>query len=103
MKLVLTYVDSEEAAELIAKTLLENKLAACVGIFQGKSRYWWKKEIHHNDNEFELKIKTKESLVTETINKIKEVHPYDLPVIEVINTETNEGVKEWIDEVCKNG
>ena len=36
------------------------------------------------------------------INKIKEIHPYDLLAIEVIHIErSTEGVEEWIDEVTK--
>jgi periplasmic divalent cation tolerance protein len=102
LKLILTYVDSEELAEKIANMLLEEKLAACVGFFPVKSRYWWKGKVNVNDNEFQLTIKTKESLVDETIEKIKQVHNYELPAIEVLSIEqANAGLKEWIDGVCK--
>ena len=104
LKLILTYVDSEELAEKIANMLLEEKLAACVGFFPVKSRYWWKGKVKSNDDEFQLTIKTKESLVDETIEKIKQVHSYELPAIEVLDIEkTNAGLKEWIEEVTKNG
>ncbi len=102
MKVITTTVDNQDSAEKIAQALLTEKLVACVNFFPVKSVYTWKSKIE-NSEETLLRIKTKQSLVTETINKIKEVHPYDLPVIEVINTETNEKVKEWIDEVVKNG
>ncbi len=84
--------------------LLEEKLAACVGFFPVKSRYWWKGKITTNNNEFQLTIKTKESLVNETIEKIKQVHNYELPAIEVLNIEkVNAGLREWVEEVTKNG
>ena len=103
LKLILTYVDSEELAEKIANVLLEEKLAACVGFFPVKSRYWWKGKIATNDNEFQLTIKTKENLVDETIEKIKQIHSYGLPAIEVLSIEkTNAGLKEWVCEVLKN-
>ena len=102
LKLILTYVDSEELAEKIANVLLEEKLAACVGFFPVKSRYWWKGKINRNDNEFQLTIKTNASLVDETIEKIKQVHNYELPAIEVLHIEnTNAGIKEWVNEVLK--
>jgi periplasmic divalent cation tolerance protein len=102
LKLILTYIDSEELAEKIANTLLSEKLVACVGYFPVKSRYWWKGKIAKNDKEFQLTIKTKENLVDETIEKIKQVHSYELPAIEVFSIEkANVGLKEWITEVCK--
>jgi len=102
LKLILTYVDSEELAEKIANVLLEEKLAACVGFFPVKSRYWWKGKITSNDNEFQLTIKTKKSLVDETVEKIKQIHSYELPAIEVFDIEkTNEGVEMWVSGVCK--
>ena len=102
MKIILTYVDSEELAEKIAETLLQEKLAACVGFWPGKSRYWWKGKIERNDNELSLIIKTKESLVGETMQRITELHSYDQPVIEVVNVEkVNPGTEEWIEEVLR--
>lgn len=101
MKEVITFIDNEQKAEEIAETLLQEKLVACVTILPGKSRYWWKGNIERT-NEFTLMMKTKDSLVEETINKIKEIHTYDLPAIDVINIEkSNEGIQEWINEVCK--
>jgi len=102
LKLILTYVDSEALAEKIANVLLEEKLAACVGFFPVKSRYWWKGKIASNDNEFQVTIKTKKNLVDETVEKIKQIHSYDLPAIEVFDIEkTNEGVETWVSGVCK--
>ncbi len=101
MKLILTTVNKKSQAEKIALTLLRDKLVACVNFFPCSSRYRWKKKIE-SGNEFQLIIKTKDALVKETITKLKKVHPYDLPVIEVITVEGNNlGVKEWIDEVTK--
>ena len=80
MKIILTYVDNDEKANEIAEILLKERLAACVGILPGKSRYWWKGKIEKNENELHMIIKTKESLVDEIIKKIKELHTYELPL-----------------------
>ena len=102
LKLILTYVDSEDLAKNLANLLLEEKLAACVGFFPVKSRYWWKGKIITNDSEFQLTIKTKETLVDEIIEKIKKIHNYELPAIEVLDIEkVNAGLKEWVYGVCK--
>ena len=101
-KIVLTYIDSTEKAEEITETLLKEKLAACVGIWPSKSRYWWEGKVEKNENELILHIKTKESLVDETMKKIKQLHPYDLPVIDVLDIEKiNEEAQKWFDEVTK--
>jgi periplasmic divalent cation tolerance protein len=101
MKKIITYINDEQKADEITEVLLKEKLVACVNILPGKSSYWWKGNIEKT-NEFTLMIKTKDSLVEETIDKIKEIHPYDLLAIEVIHIErSTEGVEEWIDEVTK--
>ena len=101
MKIILTYIDSEESAEKIAETLLTEKLVACVGILPGKSRYWWEGKITRSD-EFNLIIKTTNSLADEAMKRISEIHSYDLPAIDMIDVEkTNPGIEEWLAEVTK--
>lgn len=102
MKIILTYVDSEDAAEKMAETLLNERLAACVGILPGKSRYWWKGKIEKNDNELHLIIKTKDSLADEVMKRVRELHTYDLPAIDLIDvTKVNPGIEEWLNETTK--
>jgi periplasmic divalent cation tolerance protein len=100
LKIILTTIDNEQKAEEISNTLLKLKLAACINMIPTKSRYWWKSKIEKN-NELTLVIKTTKDLVDKTTEKIKQIHTYELPVIEVINIEkVNEGVNEWVKEVC---
>ena len=101
MKLVLTYTDSEENAEKIAEELLKEKLAACIGFWTGKSRYWFKEKIVKNENEINMIIKTKESLIDELIKKIKELHNYELPVIDILDVDINPEAEKWINESTK--
>lgn len=97
--LVFCTVDSKKAAQGIAKTLVESKLAACVNIIDGVSSvYSWKGEIVE-DNEILLIVKSKASLFEKLQNKIKEIHPYEVP--EIISTKVDEGYipyLNWIDE-----
>jgi periplasmic divalent cation tolerance protein len=102
MKIILTYIDSDEKAEKIANVLLKERLAACVGILPGRSRYWWKGKIEKNENELHMIIKTKESLVDDVVKKIKELHSYELPVIDVLDIEKlNKDAEKWINQVTK--
>jgi periplasmic divalent cation tolerance protein len=101
MKIIITTVENEKIAEKIADELLKEKLASCINIIPCKSRYWFKEKIEKSD-ELIIFIKTGEDLVDETMKKLKELHSYEQPVIEVIDVEkTNDGVEEWIDEVTK--
>ncbi|MBU0460301.1 MAG: divalent-cation tolerance protein CutA [Nanoarchaeota archaeon] len=101
MKIVLTYVDKMETAEEMAETLLQEKLAACVTFLPGKSKYWWKDKIE-TSHESIMFIKTKDELVEQIIARIKQIHHYELPVIDVINIEKiNPEAKNWIEEVTK--
>ena len=80
MKIILTYVDSEELAEKIAETLLQEKLAACVGFWPGKSRYWWKGKI---DEEiyFNISAFTKLDYKDQIISEVEKDHSDDTPII----------------------
>jgi len=67
-------------SEKIARLLVEEKLAACVNVAEVNSYYRWKGEFCE-DNEALLIIKTEKSRVDKIIERIKEVHSYELPEI----------------------
>ena len=80
--LVLVTAPDQVSAKLIAKALLEKKLAACVNILPGLiSLYNWKGELQ-DEKEVQLFIKTRSDLLEgKIIPLIRELHPYDLPEI----------------------
>lgn len=85
----------------IAKTLVEEKLAACVNIFNVTSFYKWNDKLEE-DTEDLLIIKTVKKNTSEIIKKIRDIHSYDLP--EIITVPINGGYKEyirWVEENCK--
>jgi len=67
-------------SEEIARLLVEEKLAACVNVTEVNSYYRWKGEFCE-DREALLIIKTEKSKVDMIIERIKEVHSYELPEI----------------------
>jgi len=102
MKIILTYLDDESKAEQIINVLLQERLAACISIFPCRSRYWWKGKVKQNDKELVVWIKTKDRLADKVMQRVKQLHPYDLPVIEIINVEAaNSAAEAWVDEVTK--
>ncbi|MEJ2635848.1 MAG: divalent-cation tolerance protein CutA [Calditrichia bacterium] len=84
----------------IAKTLVEERLAACCNIIPGiTSVYRWEKEVQ-TDSELLLLIKTSEERFDELKKRILELHPYDVP--EIITTSISEGHIEYLKWIGEN-
>jgi periplasmic divalent cation tolerance protein len=77
---MITTCASETEAQRIAKTLVDETLAACVQLVPIQSVYRWQGEIH-TDPEFQLIIKTRQDLYNQVENRIKELHQYYTPEI----------------------
>ncbi|MFB6490482.1 MAG: divalent-cation tolerance protein CutA [Thermoproteus sp. AZ2] len=89
----------QEAAERIARHLIERRLAACVNIAAPiNSVYWWEGKVEE-DKEALLIAKTKTDKLQELIAAVKAIHPYKVPeIIAVPIIGGNEDYIRWIDE-----
>jgi len=97
---VLCTVNTKETAKNIAVALIENKLAACVNIVPNiSSVYSWNGNTVIDD-EFLLIIKTQEYNYNKLEEKIKSIHPYELP--EIISFNIDNGSKEYLDWLIAN-
>jgi len=80
--MVTVYVTAPRAeAEEMARTLVEERLAACVNRFDCQSTYRWEGEIH-DDAETLLLAKTTAERSDELVERVETLHPYDVPCIE---------------------
>jgi len=77
---VLTTVDTPEAAERISAALLDAHLAACVQQLAVASSYDWQGQ-RCQDSEQLLLIKTRAELYAQLEALLLELHPYELPQI----------------------
>ncbi len=78
---VYTTVPSKKMGELIARRLVETRLAACVNIIPHvESIYRWEGRIQ-TEGEFLLVIKTVESRLHEVREKIEKLHDYTMPEV----------------------
>ncbi|MBN2533919.1 MAG: divalent-cation tolerance protein CutA [Spirochaetales bacterium] len=93
----------QEAAELIAKMLIDEQLAACTQILGPvTSLYWWKGEVQ-KDTEVLLLVKTKKSCITTIKKRLTAIHPYEVP--ELLFLSVLDGLPaylKWIDTIINN-
>ncbi|NYT06717.1 MAG: divalent-cation tolerance protein CutA [Methanomicrobiales archaeon] len=75
--IIFTTASSAESAG-IAKTLIEEHLAACVNVTGVTSFYRWEGEFCQ-DQEHLLIIKTTRDRADAAMSRIREIHSYDLP------------------------
>lgn len=93
--IILTTVSDKENAKRIAKTIVEEHLAACVSIIDNiNSVYEWKGNIC-DDIEYLLVIKSMGSKGKDVFKRIQELHPYEVP--ELIRLDVVDiGEKYWL-------
>lgn len=96
MKLLITNCSPDEAQPL-AKRLVEERLAACVNVFDAvTSFYRWEGELCE-DQEVTLLIKTTPERCDELAQKLADYHSYDVPEIVVVDpTDVSEPYAEWV-------
>ncbi|MBN1897465.1 MAG: divalent-cation tolerance protein CutA [Spirochaetes bacterium] len=89
-----------EESEVIASTIVKEKLAACANIVPRiKSIYWWQEKME-NDEESLIIFKTNDKKIESLIKRVKQIHSYDVPEIIAMNIEEgNHDYLRWISEV----
>jgi periplasmic divalent cation tolerance protein len=88
---VLVTAPSADAAASLARTLVEEGLAACGNVVPGiRSIYRWAGEIH-DDAEALLVLKTERRLVGALKSRLPEIHPYQVPELLVLPVEDGLG------------
>ena len=93
--LVLTTCDSAEAADRLARHLVERRLAACVNVLPGvRSVYHWQGKIEEA-RELVLFIKSNRSLFPGLMAELEKIHPYETP--EIIALPIVDGGKPYLD------
>ena len=94
-QIVLCTVPDRDTADRIAANLVTDRIAACVNIVPGvTSIYRWKGSIE-TDTELLLIIKTHSAVFDTLTDRIKALHPYELP--EVIAVPIKDGLPEYLD------
>ena len=97
--IVMTTLPSETDAATFAHTLVELRLAACVNLLPGmESIYRWEGEIEQ-ERERQLVIKTSRERVSALWDRVREMHPYDVPEFIVLPiVDGNDAYLRWVGE-----
>jgi periplasmic divalent cation tolerance protein len=101
-RLVLTTLPTRDAAQAIARTLVEERLAACVQLVDGLlSIYRWEGRIAESA-EVQLIAKTTPAASTALIDRLQALHPYDVPEILTLDAMASATYAAWLDEETRN-
>jgi len=93
----ITAADETEARK-IGRTLVEERLVACVNIHPVQSIYRWQGRVEES-KEFAILAKTSNGMVGKVINRVKGLHSYHVPDIVSWQIEKgNPDYLKWIGE-----
>ena len=94
----ITFPDKDTASR-IAKTLVEERLAACANILPGmESIYWWNGAVEQT-TECACICKTSDAAYPALEARVRELHPYDTPCVAALPLERGpEAFLRWIEE-----
>ena len=97
VQIVFCTIDSGDAARRIALQLVEERLAACVNIIDNvTSVYKWEGDLEE-DKELLMVMKTSADRLSALMDRIREIHPYDVPEILAWPAENgNPGYVDWV-------
>ena len=94
---IYTTIDDIKDARKIAKTLIQEQLVACVNIIPNiESVYRWEGKIEYS-NEIVLILKTVDQNVKKAIQRIKQLHKYEIP--DIIVLPIIGGLKDYLDYI----
>jgi periplasmic divalent cation tolerance protein len=87
---VYTTYPSAVEAEKAGRTIVAQRLAACVNVLPGMiSHYWWDGKVERGE-EVVMILKTRASLAEKVSDAVKASHPYTMPAILVLSLESVE-------------
>src|SRR3954447_10507109 len=97
--IVLTTLPADFDSRALARTLVEERPAACVNLLPPmESVYRWEGQIE-GETERQILIKTSRDRVVALWDRIRELHPYETPEFVVLSIQDgSDGYLRWIGE-----
>jgi len=102
--IVLTTMPDDARADELARTIVEERLAACVNVHGPMmSTYRWKGGVER-DVERQIVIKTARDRVAALEARLRQLHPYELPEFVVIAVEAgSDAYLRWVGDETRSG
>ena len=80
---------------------IKSKLVACASKVDVNSKFWWKGKLDEA-KECLIIFKTGEEMVQNLFEKIKEIHPYEVPeIVEIKVEKVYDKYLEWLKDVTQ--
>jgi len=96
--IILTTLGESADGVALARTLVDERLAACVNVLPPMaSVYRWKGTVEH-EREQQLVIKTTRDRVARIEGLFREQHPYELPEFIVLDASASVSYLQWLHE-----
>jgi periplasmic divalent cation tolerance protein len=90
---IYTTLPDEDIARKVAYKLVEERLVACVNFFPIKSVYRWKGNVEEEE-EYAILMKSRRSIYHRVENRLKELHPYEVPAI--VSYKIEDGLDKYL-------
>ena len=99
---IVVFITTKNSAQAkkISRQLVKEKLIACANIHTIESIFEWKGS-NEEGNEWVLLLKTVEENYSDVVDRIKEMHSYDVPCILKIPVMANAEFEGWVKKQCK--
>jgi len=99
-----TMPDDDARTDELARTLVDERLAACVSVYGPMtSTYRWKGGIER-DMERQVVIKTTADRLDALRRRLPALHPYELPEFLVLSVDQgSDGYVAWVEESMDHG
>ena len=97
--IVLTTVADDDQAEVLARRLVDERLAACVNVCPPMTSFYRWKDVVERDSERQLVIKTVRAQLPALLARLRQLHSYELPEFVVLTVEDGSAeYLKWIGE-----
>ena len=97
--IIKTTFENKKDAELIARKLVDAKLAACIQLSEVESYYRWDDKIEKS-NEYKIEIKTLSNNYKKVEELILKNHKYEIP--EIVAIKIKKGSKKYLNWIKEN-
>jgi len=94
--LILTTMPDDDRAAGLARTLVEERLAACVNVLGPMTSFYrWEGRVEVAA-ERQVVMKTTRANLVGLADRLRALHPYDLPEFVVIDAAGSEAYAKWV-------